>query len=74
MKADVTWRTTVREATVMQEALTYYWSVLNFNSHAVAATVEERNQALGERIELEGIMRQLGMTVPEPTHQGGRSA
>lgn len=65
MKADVTWRTTVREATVMQSALNHYWQVLAFNSRAIAATQEERTQAMGELIELEGIMRHLGMAVPE---------
>lgn len=64
MRADVTFKTSVLEAGTIVRALQTEWRTQMLRS-ANAATKEERLQAGGEMLQVEGILRQMGAEVPD---------
>ena len=64
MRADVTFKTTVMEASTIVRALQTEWRVQMFRG-INSATEEERLQAGGEMLQVEGILRQMGAEVPD---------
>jgi len=60
----------VSEINVIGEALTTYREFQRFNATAVNSTNEEKREAAGKFIQVEGIMRSLDIEIPD---DGNRS-